>query len=199
VIGMVGLIPDLSKIVGQGWQQTGDLIYLLGNNNHNVLGGSEYLATIHQTVAGQPPSLDFELEKKVQAACRHGIRQGWLNSAHDCAEGGLAVALAESSISGNLGAEIVINTDNQRLDELLFGESASRIIVSVHPQHQTTWENYLQETLDNNWQKLGVVGSSFGNLSILNLHNTTLIDSDVVTIKEIWENAIALQLTDFSR
>jgi phosphoribosylformylglycinamidine synthase len=135
----------------------------------------------------------------VQAACRHGIRQGWLNSAHDCAEGGLAVALAESSISGNLGAEIVINTDNQRLDELLFGESASRIIVSVHPQHQTTWENYLQETLDNNWQKLGVVGSSFGNLSILNLHNTTLIDSDVVTIKEIWENAIALQLTDFSR
>jgi phosphoribosylformylglycinamidine synthase len=93
----------------------------------------------------------------------------------------------------------VINTDNQRLDELLFGESASRIIVSVHPQHQTTWENYLQETLDNNWQKLGVVGSSFGNLSILNLHNTTLIDSDVVTIKEIWENAIALQLTDFSR
>lgn len=199
VIGMVGLIPDLAKIVGQGWQQTGDLIYLLGNNNHNVLGGSEYLATIHQTVAGQPPSLDFELEKKVQAACRHGIRQGWLNSAHDCAEGGLAVALAESSISGNLGAEIVINTDNQRLDELLFGESASRIIVSVHPQHQTTWENYLQETLDNNWQKLGVVGSSFGNLSILNLHNTTLIDSDVVTIKEIWENAIALQLTDFSR
>jgi phosphoribosylformylglycinamidine synthase len=199
VIGMVGLIPDLAKIVGQGWQQTGDLIYLLGNNNHNVLGGSEYLATIHQTVAGQPPSLDFELEKKVQAACRHGIRQGWLNSAHDCAEGGLAVALAESSISGNLGAEIVINTDNQRLDELLFGESASRIIVSVHPQHQTTWENYLQETLDNNWQKLGVVGSSFGNLSILNPHNTTLIDSDVVTIKEIWENAIALQLTDFSR
>jgi phosphoribosylformylglycinamidine synthase len=199
VIGMVGLIPDLAKIVGQGWQQTGDLIYLLGNNNHNVLGGSEYLATLHQTVAGQPPSLDFALEKKVQAACRHGIRQGWLNSAHDCAEGGLAVALAESSISGNLGAEIVINTDNQRLDELLFGESASRIIVSVHPQHQTTWENYLQETLDNNWQKLGVVGSSFGNLSILNLHNTTLIDSDVVTIKEIWENAIALQLTDFSR
>jgi phosphoribosylformylglycinamidine synthase len=194
VIGMVGLIPDLAKIVGQGWQQTGDLIYLLGNNNHNVLGGSEYLATIHQTVAGQPPSLDFELEKKVQAACRHGIRQGWLNSAHDCAEGGLAVALAESSISGNLGAEIVINTDNQRLDELLFGESASRIIVSVHPQHQTTWENYLQETLDNNWQKLGVVGSSFGNLTILTSHNTALIDFDLPTMKETWENAIARRL-----
>jgi phosphoribosylformylglycinamidine synthase len=194
VIGMVGLIPDLAKIVGQGWQQTGDLIYLLGNNNHNVLGGSEYLATIHQTVAGQPPSLDFELEKKVQAACRHGIRQGWLNSAHDCAEGGLAVALAESSISGNLGAEIVINTDNQRLDELLFGEAASRIIVSVHPQYQTTWENYLQETLDNNWQKLGVVGSSFGNLTLLTSHNTALIDCDLATMKDTWDTAIARRL-----
>jgi phosphoribosylformylglycinamidine synthase len=194
VIGMVGLIPDLAKIVGQGWQQTGDLIYLLGNNNHNVLGGSEYLATLHQTVAGQPPSLDFTLEKKVQAACRHGIRQGWLNSAHDCAEGGLAVALAESSISGNLGAEIVINTDNQRLDELLFGESASRIIVSVHPQYQTPWENYLQEVLNTDWQKLGVVGSAFGNLTILNPHNTALIDCNLATMKETWESAIARRL-----
>jgi phosphoribosylformylglycinamidine synthase len=199
VIGMVGLIPDLTKIVGQGWRQTGDLIYLLGNNDHNVLGGSEYLATLHQTVAGQPPSLDFALEKKVQASCRHGIRQGWLNSAHDCAEGGLAVALAESSISGNLGAEIVINTDNQRLDKLLFGESASRIIVSVHPQYQTIWENYLQEILNTDWQKLGVVGSSFGNLTILYPHNTALIDCDLATMTATWESAIALQLTDFSR
>lgn len=194
VIGMVGLIPDLTKIVGQGWQQTGDLIYLLGNNNHNVLGGSEYLATLHQTVAGQPPRLDFELEKKVQAACRHGIRQGWLNSAHDCAEGGLVIALAESSISGNLGAEIVMSTENQRLDELLFGESASRIIVSVHPQYQTLWENYLQEILNTDWQKLGVVGSSFGNLTILDPHNVALIDCDLATMKETWDNAIAHRL-----
>lgn len=194
VIGMVGLIPDLAKIVGQGWQQTGDLIYLLGNNNHNVLCGSEYLATLHQTVAGQPPRLDFALEKKVQAACRHGIRQGWSNSAHDCAEGGLAVALAESSISGNLGAEIVINPDNQRLDELLFGESASRIIVSVHPQYQTTWEDYLQESLKTDWQKLGVVGSSFGNLTVLTPDNTALIDCDLATIKETWDTAIARRL-----
>ncbi|MEB3192049.1 MAG: phosphoribosylformylglycinamidine synthase subunit PurL [Snowella sp.] len=194
VIGMVGLIPDLAKIVGQGWQQTGDLIYLLGNNNHNALGGSEYLATLHQTVAGQPPSLDFALEKKVQAACRHGIRQGWLNSAHDCAEGGLAVALAESSISGNLGAEIVINTNNQRLDELLFGESASRIIVSVHPQYKKTWESYLQEILNTDWQILGVVGSAFGNLTVLTPDNTALIDCDLATMKETWDTAIARRL-----
>ncbi len=196
VIGMVGLIPDLDKIVGQGWQQTGDLIYLLGHNNGNTLGGSEYLATIHQTVAGQPPQLDFELEKKVQAACRYGIGQGWLNAAHDCAEGGLAVALTESCISGNLGAEVVINGENQRLDELLFGESASRIIVSCHPQYQSIWENYLQENLGSDWQKIGVVGSSRGNLVILNPKNEALINLDLSTMAETWESAIARRLKD---
>ncbi|MEB3120375.1 MAG: AIR synthase-related protein, partial [Snowella sp.] len=194
VIGMVGLIPDLAKIVGQGWQQTGDLIYLLGNHHHNVLGGSEYLATLHQTVAGQPPHLDFALEKKVQAACRYGIRQGWLNSAHDCAEGGLVVALAECCISGNLGAEIVINTAHQRLDELLFGESASRILVSVHPQYQTLWESYLQDSLNTDWQQLGVVGSSFGHLTILNPDNIAFIDCDLATMKDTWDSAIARRL-----
>ena len=194
VIGMVGLIPDLSKIVGQAWQQSGDLIYLLGNNTQNVLGGSEYLAVLHQTVAGQPPSLDFELEKQVQMACRHGIRQGWLNSAHDCAEGGLAIALAESSISGKLGAEITLSNSEQRLDEQLFGEAASKIVVSVKPECQTEWESYLQSSLNNAWQKLGIVGTAFGNLTILNAENQALIDLDLASIMEPWQNAIARRL-----
>ncbi|AIE73308.2 MULTISPECIES: phosphoribosylformylglycinamidine synthase subunit PurL [unclassified Synechocystis] len=195
VIGMVGLIPDLTKTVGQGWQVTGDLIYLLGSNAQNVLGGSEYLAVIHQTVAGQPPSLDFDLEKAVQKACRHGIGQGWLNSAHDCAEGGLAVALAESCISANLGAEVMINANEQRLDQLLFGESASRIIVSIDAQYQSVWENYLQGVLNDHWQKLGVVGSSCTNLTVLTSDNTVLIDSDLAAMAETWQTAIARRLS----
>ncbi len=97
VVGMVGLIPDLTRICGQGWRQEGDLIYLLGlrleSRQENeidkvvTLGGSEYLASIHGLVAGQPPVVDFELERRVQAVCRTGIRQGWIHSAHDCAEG----------------------------------------------------------------------------------------------------------------
>ena len=194
VIGMVGLIPDLSKIVGQGWQQSGDLIYLLGNNTQNVLGGSEYLAVLHQTVAGQPPSLDFELEKQVQMACRHGIRQGWLNSAHDCAEGGLAIALAESSISGKLGAEITLSNSEQRWDEQLFGEAASKIVVSVKPECQTEWEAYLQSNLSNAWQKLGIVGTALGNLTILTAENQALINLDLASITEPWQTAIARRL-----
>jgi phosphoribosylformylglycinamidine synthase len=194
VIGMVGLIPDLNKIAGQGWQNTGDLIYLLGSNVHNVLGGSEYLAVVHKTVAGQPPHLDFELEKKVQLACRHGIGQGWLNSAHDCAEGGLAVAMAECCISGNLGAKIVINPKQQRLDQLLFGESASRIIVSVSPQYQGLWESYLQKFLGSDWQQLGTVGSPAGSLTIATTAQKALITSDLATMTSTWESAIANRL-----
>jgi phosphoribosylformylglycinamidine synthase len=110
VVGMVGLIPDLNRICGQGWLAEGDLIYLLGRPLEEpegvTLGCSEYLAIIHGTVAGAPPFVDFELERSVQFACRDGIRQGWVRSAHDCAEGGLAIALAEACISGQLGAEI---------------------------------------------------------------------------------------------
>ncbi|OWY69276.1 phosphoribosylformylglycinamidine synthase II [cyanobacterium TDX16] len=108
VVGMVGLIPDLSKTCTQGWQTEGDIIYLLGLplKSKITLGASEYLATIHGIVAGKPPQVDFDLERRVQATCRAGIHQSWVKSAHDVAEGGLIVALAEACISTGLGAEI---------------------------------------------------------------------------------------------
>ncbi|HEY9726535.1 MAG TPA: phosphoribosylformylglycinamidine synthase subunit PurL, partial [Chroococcales cyanobacterium] len=81
VVGMVGLIPNLSNICGQGWKTEGDLIYLVGlpltdSTSRLSLGGSEYLATIHGTVAGKPPVVDFELERRVQGVVRDGIRRG---------------------------------------------------------------------------------------------------------------------------
>ena len=75
-----------------------------------TLGGSEYLALLHQTVAGMPPVVNFDLERRVQARLAgSGIQQGWLRSAHDCAEGGLAVAVAECCIGGGQGAEIKLS------------------------------------------------------------------------------------------
>jgi phosphoribosylformylglycinamidine synthase len=123
VVGMVGLIPDLTRTCGQGWRSQGDLIYLLGEKltedggnstaTSVTLGGSEYLATIHGAIAGCPPTIDFERERKVQATCREGIRQGWIRSAHDPAEGGIAVALAECCISGGYGAAVVAGNRSQ--------------------------------------------------------------------------------------
>ncbi|BFM39151.1 phosphoribosylformylglycinamidine synthase subunit PurL [Synechocystis sp. LKSZ1] len=194
VIGMVGLIADLGRVVGQGWRETGDLIYLLGSNDHNTLGGSEYLATIHHTVAGQPPQVDLALEKQVQGACRYGIAQGWLRSAHDCAEGGLALALAEACIGGQKGAHIVLDASSQRLDESLFGESASRIVVSVDPVHKDDWQAYLQDQGSLPWQQLGQVTDASERLVILGNDQTPLIDLDLGEAMALWEAAIPRRL-----
>lgn len=215
VIGMVGLIPDLTKICGQGWQNQDDLIYVLGlgksddcmtmNSTENsssensetatfpTLGGSEYLAAIHGIIAGKPPRINFELERKVQAVCRDGIRQGWVCSAHDCAEGGITVALAESCISGKLGAEVHLggNSANvSRWDEVLFGEMGNCIVVSVAPNNQEIWEAYLEEHLPKMWQKIGVVAGANSPLRVVSADNLGLIEVGMVDMGDRFYNAI---------
>ncbi|MBO3461408.1 phosphoribosylformylglycinamidine synthase subunit PurL [Aetokthonos hydrillicola Thurmond2011] len=183
VVGMVGLVPDLSKICGQAWQAEDDIIYLLGSSQSNItLGGSEYLAVIHSTVAGKPPRVDFDLERKVQQVCREGIRRGLVRSAHDCAEGGLVVALAECCVNSHLGAEITLESSESRWDEVLFGEGGPRILVSVVQAQQEVWELYLQESLAQDWQNLGKVRNSEIGLRVWSSDNQTVIN---VTMKEI--------------
>ncbi|MGK7934106.1 MAG: phosphoribosylformylglycinamidine synthase subunit PurL [Microcystaceae cyanobacterium] len=193
VIGMVGLIPDITKICGQGWQNSGDLIYLLGDDSL-TFGGSEYLAILHQLVTGNPPQIDFELEKKVQEVVRYGIRQEWLNSAHDCAEGGLTVALAECCISGQLGAKVELNKSQIRLDKVLFGEGGSRIIVSVNPAFETIWQDYLQQALGDFWAKIGQVTEEF-SLKVMELDQVSLVNLLLEEITETWSTGIEKRLS----
>jgi len=195
VVGMVGLIPDLTQICTQGWKTPGDIIYLLGSSlkSHITLGGSEYLATIHDMVAGLPPQVDFDLERQVQAACREGIRQGWINSAHDCAEGGIAIALAESCIGGNLGANITLIPDTDlRWDEILFGEGGARILVSVSPEQQTQWESYLQQHSAAHWQKIGLVESD--TFLRISTSDQLLIEVTIELMRDRYCNAIPRRL-----
>ncbi len=211
VVGMVGLIPDLTKICGQGWKTEGDLIYLLGPHVevwHEdavdkvvTLGGSEYLATVHQLVAGKPPVVDFEMERRVQEVCRVGIRQGWIHSAHDCAEGGVAVALAESCISGGWGAKIRLplggNQTNTplrlRWDHLLFAEGGARILVSVSSHRKEIWESYLHQHLGHDWQLLGNVEAKGSELEIL-AYDQSLIKLALSEVSERWLLAIDHQM-----
>ncbi|MFM2061960.1 MAG: Phosphoribosylformylglycinamidine synthase subunit PurL [Cyanobacteriota bacterium] len=206
VVGMVGLIEDLDKICGQGWKNAGDVIYLLGvavqskieNPKSKIeLGASEYLATIHNTVAGRPPRVDFELERTVQQVCREGIRSGWVCSAHDTAEGGLTVALAECCLSGNLGAEVNlgISADHDtRFDEVLFGEGGARILVSVSEENQEKWESYLQEHLGENWQRLGVVANLETGLMVCTTDNQEIIKVSIADMSNVYDQAIAQRL-----
>ena len=197
VVGMVGLVPDITRICGQGWQTEGDVIYLIGNLVGGSLAASEYLATVHGVVAGKPTEVDFNLERRIQAVCRHGIRLGWVGSAHDSAEGGLAIALAECCMSGKLGAEIIWELSDFsgfRWDELLFGEGGCRILVSVAPENQMIWESYLQENLADLWQKIGLVGNAESGLQILVNKDVCLINLDMGEMRDHFKHAIEKRL-----
>ncbi|MEH1950715.1 MAG: phosphoribosylformylglycinamidine synthase subunit PurL [Nostoc sp.] len=199
VVGMVGLIPDITKICGQGWQAAGDVIYLLGLPlaSQISLGASEYLATIHNTVAGKPPRVDFDLERRVQKVCREGIRNGWVRSAHDSAEGGVAIAIAESCLAGNLGAQInleIAPTQLNRLDKVLFAEGGARILVSVASAQQEIWESYLQEHLGQYWQTLGKVSNLETGLGVFTTDNQTLIKVSIEDMSDRYSHAIARRI-----
>jgi phosphoribosylformylglycinamidine synthase subunit PurL len=131
-VGMVGLIEDERWITRQYFRDEGDVIFLIGSIGDEI-GGSLFLKTVYGKKAGRPPRLDFDRELALQNFVRAVIRKGIVKSAHDCSEGGLAVALAEACISGaqKIGAKITVPASNQRVDVLLFNESQSRIIVSV--------------------------------------------------------------------
>jgi phosphoribosylformylglycinamidine synthase len=133
-IGMIGILNDVKKVCAQNFKQAGDVIILLGYCREE-LGASEYLKEIHSLTKGNAPQLDLRLEQAVQKVTREAIEKGLVNSAHDCSEGGLAVALAECCISNKdnmIGAVINNLNYNIRKDALLFGESQSRIIISCH-------------------------------------------------------------------
>ena len=131
-IGMVGLIEDLANHTRQWFLEEGDLVALLGTNVSSI-GGSEYLSVVHKMEKGLPPAIDLVKEKAVQDACLKGVKAGIIVSAHDVSEGGLAVALAEACMNpdGPIGAEVELDANGLRSDDLLFGEAQSRIVVSL--------------------------------------------------------------------
>lgn len=191
VIGMVGRVEHINKVCGLAFQNVGDRLYLLGTKAATSLGGSEYLNTIHNTVAGIPPQVDFALEKAVQKTVREAIAAGLLSSAHDLAEGGLAVALAECCIGGKLGATVEI-TGTDRLDAILFGETCGKIIVSVDPDKQAQFEAHLTQSLADNWQTIGSVSNT--NQLQITVNNQAVIAVSVEDMTTNWSEAIARRL-----
>ncbi|MEO8440643.1 MAG: phosphoribosylformylglycinamidine synthase subunit PurL [Spartobacteria bacterium] len=136
-VAMVGLIEREEWITTQFFKADGDVVILLGDLG-DEMGGSQFLKVIHRMKAGRPPRLDFERELALQNLLRELIRAGQVRSAHDCSEGGLAVALAESCFNpaGSLGAEIDLPAGREmRLDQILFNESQSRIVISTVPEN----------------------------------------------------------------
>lgn len=138
-VGMVGLIEDEKHITTQFFKKEGDVVILLGELG-SELGASHYLKVVHGRKEGLPPRMDYTRELALHDALRALIKSGLVSSAHDCSEGGLAVTLAESCISGKeqIGAAIDFGTTGLRADQLLYNESQTRVVISVKKENATT-------------------------------------------------------------
>jgi phosphoribosylformylglycinamidine synthase len=137
-VGMVGLVDDEKYVTTQWFKNDGDVIILVGavagiGDASYSFGGSRYLMVCHGSKVGPPPQIDLAREIRVQNAVRDLIRAGLVKSAHDCSEGGLAVALAECCFNPErlFGAEITLNTADTPATTVLFNESQSRIVISL--------------------------------------------------------------------
>ena len=196
VVGALGLLDDANKAVGAGFPSEGLAVMLLGPGvgsavSHD-LAGSEYLSLMHGTTAGQP-HIDLVLERQVQETCREGVKQGLVLSAHDCSDGGLAVALAESCILGGVGFRMQGLLDAlPRWDNALFGEKQSRIIVSVPRDLMHLLED-LAHAIGAPVSILGFTGGAalqFDSYDEDGTANGKGVDIPVSELAAIWMNAL---------
>lgn len=186
-IGMVGVLSNIEHHCSQYFKQEGDLVFLLGES-FEELGGSEYLRCIHGKNEGPIPSLDWNREKKLQKMLLEAIQQGLVQSAHDLSEGGLAIALAESCISGpkKIGFVCGALSSSLRADALLFGESQSRALISV--------EAIKASKLLELAKKYDVAAQEIGTVGGLKLKIDHFIDVGIDRILKVWEEGFAKNL-----
>ena len=199
IIGCLGLLEDVRANIGMGFRQSGDLVVLLGaaelSAEASALAGSEYLELMHGVVAGMP-TLHLDEEAKLQSVCRRLVSEGVIHSAHDCSEGGLAVALAESCIVGGFGIECGADTalaqqlskPDSRWDSLLFSETQSRIVVSLAPERMDAMERLCAEA--------GVGWTALGNVAESAFTIDSLIDMPMSELEARWRNGIESALQE---
>jgi phosphoribosylformylglycinamidine synthase len=187
----IGLQPRASSLepVTANFKGEGDIVILFGTTREE-LGGSEYLATIHRRKAGKPPRVNLAAERALQWLMVEAAGRGWLRSAHDCSEGGLAVALAESCIAdeahligATVDAQAIRCVPPVRPDALLFGESAGRIVASCEPFHRTA----LLELA----RRHGVPAAVIGRVGGSRLAIEPWVNESVDVLSEAWRSGLA--------
>jgi phosphoribosylformylglycinamidine synthase II len=182
VMGVVGLLEDASKAVRRSFAADGDAVLLLGVTADDI-GGSEYLKVVHGRVAGAPPRLSLDAEKRLYAAVLDAVRAGLVHSAHDVSDGGLAVALAECCFEGEepgLGGLFDVASAGLRPDTVLFSESPSRMIVSTRDSGR------MEEIARQHGVPVLRLGAVGGDRLQLAIDGHVTVDASIGALHEAW-------------
>jgi phosphoribosylformylglycinamidine synthase subunit PurL len=182
VIGVVGLLEESGRRATQWFKGAGHRVALLGPDSVS-LGGSEYLWTRQRKLAGPLAPLDLETERRVQRAVRGAVSAGLCTAAHDCSEGGVAVALAEGCVTGRelLGCEVTLPA-GARADLTLFGEGPSRVVVTVETERAREFEALMAESAIP-WRWIGTTG---GERLVIRVGSVAVIDADTSQLEAAW-------------
>ena len=197
VIGMLGILDDVTKCCGMAFAEEGRPVFLLRADNDPTggLGGSEYLAVVHKLEAGRPPSIDLEAEKRLQSCLIAAIRSSLVASAHDCSDGGLAVALAESCMTGGMGVSVLMRYDQFGQlppSAVLFGEAQSRVVVSLASERAMGQFEKMAEQFGVTAQWIGTAG---GDRLRVTIDGQLLLDEAVGEMKAKHEGSITSLMT----
>src|SRR3990172_2730911 len=185
LISALGKIEDVRKANTMDVKRPGDLVYILGETFYE-LGGSEYYAS-HGYIGERVPRVEAKRAKPLYRKVHEAIRKGLIRSCHDCSDGGLGVALAETAFAGGLGMEIdlrkVPRSGVDRNDHLLFSESQSRFVVTIDPSKKRTFKKLLGRTVSG---EVGVVrkGEIF---RMIGLQGKKIIEANIFDLKEAWQ------------
>jgi phosphoribosylformylglycinamidine synthase len=179
---MVGLLENADHRLDQYWKGEGDAVVMLGRNSDEV-GGSEFLARIHDMECGKPPAIGLEQEKRLHGLLLEAAAAKLLASAHDTSDGGLAVALAESSFGPEaMGCRINLTADGLRRDLLLFAETQSRVVFSCT---QENLDAFLEMA-----RTAGVPAKAIGAVArgafTINVDGEPAIDGDLDQLRGTW-------------
>ncbi len=186
-VAVVGLLENLENHCTQWFKNSGDAIGLIGLTLEEI-SGSEYLKQMFERCQGKPPQLDKKQERSVQEFCLELIRGKWIQSAHDCSDGGMAVAAVESCITGPekaLGATLNLES-TLRKDALLFGESQSRILISFAEGKGES----IARMARKNEVPFAIIGRVGGSRFTVNINGDEFIHQEIQALKNIWKNLI---------
>ncbi|MCS1352017.1 phosphoribosylformylglycinamidine synthase subunit PurL [Mechercharimyces sp. CAU 1602] len=192
IVGMVGLIENVQHVTTLAFKEEGELVFLLGETL-DELGGSEWQQLVQGEVSGRPPHIDLDNERRLQETVYTAITAGWITAAHDLAEGGLAVALAECCMAGGYGVHVKIKSP-LRPNSLLFSESQSRVLVSI-PQE---YKEKLEQLALTQGVPLACLGEVTQDNLQIEVNEQEVIHVKVSELTHIWEGAIPCAMNSSS-